>query len=139
MFEKNKNTVLAVLILGIAAALIVSLAFTGNQGEGNNKYTLEESKSIAKSFVERSPTYSFDGYDLELNETLYPDIAGCEDCYTFVFDFKSRHGGYGNRSGKMVTQVITPHTAHVTVEHGEITNAVLDQKWNIMEQKPIQG
>ncbi len=99
----------------------------------------EKSKEIAENFVKNSATYEFDGYDLEHKETLYPEIANCPSCYTFVFEFTSSHGGYGDRTGEPVTQVITPHEAHVTLENGEIVNAVLDNKWDMIEQTMIEG
>ncbi|MCF7915797.1 MAG: hypothetical protein K9L66_11570 [Spirochaetaceae bacterium] len=36
--------------------------------------------------------------------------------YEMVFEFKSRHSGYGDREGEMLTQVITPHELEVRVE-----------------------
>lgn len=100
--------------------------------------TEEEGKKIAKKFIENSPTYEFDGFNLEHKETLYPEIAGCGACWTFVFEFKSRYAGYGDRTGKMVAQVITPHEAHITVEEGEVTSALLDGKWDMLEQELVE-
>ena len=92
-------------------------------------------KTKAKNFVENSETYKFDGFDLDLNETLYPDT--CENCYQFVFNFKSRHAGYGNRSGQMLAQVITPHTATITIKNSKVTKAILDGKWDMIQQTPL--
>jgi hypothetical protein len=99
----------------------------------------ENSQKLAKKFIlEESETYKYDGSDLELKETLYPDIVDCPNCYTFVYEFISSHGGYGDRTGKMVTQVITPHEAHITVENGEITSAVLDLQWDMIHQEMLE-
>ncbi len=97
--------------------------------------TEDKSKLIAKNFVKNSPTYKFDGSDLEYIETLYPDTVDCPYCWTFVFEFTSGAAGYGDRSDESVNPVITPHEAHVTVENGEVTNAILDLKWDMINQK----
>lgn len=102
-------------------------------------YTEEESKEIARDFVESSPTYQFDGHNLTHKETLYPDVVNCTSCYGFVFEFESRHAGYGNRTGKMLAQVITPHEAHITVKNGEVTSALLDMKWDMINQTLVDA
>jgi hypothetical protein len=69
-----------------------------------------------------------------LAETLYPDI---ENAWTFVIRFESRHAGYGDRTGQMLAQVITTHEAVVTVERGAIESAIMDEKWDMINQKML--
>lgn len=121
--------------IGLTVVALVVVSVLMLLGRPNEVITEQGSRETAREFVESSPTYSFDGYDLQYKETTYPDIAGCKKCYTFVFEFKSRHAGYGNREGKMLAQVITPHEAHVTVERGEVTSANLDGKWDMIDQE----
>lgn len=99
--------------------------------------TEDNSRQIAEEFVENSPTFKFDGieHSLELAETLYPDI---ENAWAFVFQFESRHAGYGNRTGQMLAQVITPHEAIITVENGHVKSAVMDGKWDMINQKMLE-
>jgi hypothetical protein len=94
------------------------------------EFTQEESQQIALEFLENSATYKFDGVaeTLTLADTL---ILRCPSCWTFIYKFDSRHGGYGDRTGQMVTQVITPHEAAITVIRGEVTDANLDGKWDM--------
>ena len=98
----------------------------------------EDSQTIAEEFLRNSPTFAFDGIEgsLRLVETLYPDI---EYAWSFIFTFESRHAGYGDRAGQIVAQVITPHEATITVEYGEVKSALMDEKWNMIEQKFIDG
>ena len=98
--------------------------------------TEEGSRKLAGGFVRDSPTFIFDGIEetLELAETLYPDS---ENAWQFVYRFDSRHGGYGDRTGQMLMQVITPHEAVITVEQGEVTSAVMDEKWDMINQRMI--
>lgn len=96
--------------------------------------TEAESKEIARVFIENSSTYQFDGFDLEYRETY---VLRCPYCWMFTFEFTSRHAGYGNRTGQMLAQVITPHTAIVSVEQGEVTYATLDGTWDMLTQAPL--
>ena len=104
-------------------------------GENPHQYTEEESLSIAQEFVLNSPTYQYDGSQLVHIETNKGD---CPSCWIFVFEFTSRKAGYGDRSKQMVAQVITQHTAYITVENGKVVIAVLDNVWDMTGQKMIE-
>jgi hypothetical protein len=99
-----------------------------------NEVTEAESKEIARAFIENSSTYQFDGFDLEYQETY---VLRCPYCWMFTFEFTSRHAGYGNRTGQMLAQVVTPHTAIVSFEQGEVTYATLDGTWNMLMHAPL--
>lgn len=113
----------------------VQIEFVKENISDENKISENKAQEIAKSFVENSPTYKFDGENLKHKETLYPDIVDSAYTWTFVYEFISTHSGYGDRTGEPLLQVITPHTAHITVEEGEITQALLDLEWDMIEQK----
>jgi len=115
----------------LAFIVIISVVFSGCI---QTEVTEEQSKEIARQFVLNSPTYRFDGFDLEYKETY---TVRCPFCWAFIFEFKSRYAGYGDRTGKVLATVITPHTASVMVERGIITSAVLDKKWDMIKQEEI--
>jgi len=96
--------------------------------------TQEDSQRIAEDFVKSSPTFTFDGI-AETLELTNVDIGKCPSCWVFVFNFDSRHAGYGDRTGQTLAQVITPHQVSVSVEQGDIKDAVMDDKWDMLEQK----
>lgn len=98
--------------------------------------TEQQAGDIAGLFVRNSPTFVFDGImgTLELAETLQ---AGGENAWTFVFRFESAHAGYGDRTGQMLAEVITPHEAHVTVQHGAVVSALMDGTWDMLGQKLV--
>jgi hypothetical protein len=98
-------------------------------------YSEEQSKQIVENWiVNQAATYVFDGTDLNLEEVLALDLANCESCYQFVYSFNSRHSGYGNREGKILAQVITPHSLVVTIENGRIVQAVIDDIYDELNQ-----
>ncbi len=125
---------LVVIMLGLAAVLTGACA--GQPAEPAPPITpvsREESQRIAEEFLRNSPTFAYDGMEdtLQLTDTL---TARCPYCWQFIFEFQSRHAGYGDRTGQMLAQVITPHQAKITVEQGEVTHAVLDAKWDMLSQ-----
>ena len=100
--------------------------------------TEEVARQLAEDFVRNSPTFAFDGIEesLELTETLYSDM---ENAWTFVFHFHSRQAGYGDRTGQMLAQVITPHEAVIRVEQSEVKSAVMNGKWDMVNQQMLNG
>jgi len=96
--------------------------------------TGERSEEIAREFVLESPTYVFDGIDGSL-ELIYTDsLDVCQFCWAFDFEFKSATAGYGDRTGKAVAEVITPHRVVVLVDRGRVTKAVMDGEWDMQFQ-----
>lgn len=55
--------------------------------------------------------------------------------WTFVFKFESRQAGYGDRTGQLLAEVITPHEAEVTVGCGDVKVAVMDGRWDMLSDK----
>ena len=96
----------------------------------------EESQKIAEEFLRNSPTFVFDGIEdtVRLVDTI---TLRCPCCWQFIFEFESRHAGYGDRTGQALAQVITPHKAAITVEQGEVRYAVMDGKWDMINQKML--
>jgi len=136
-----KRTIIFIILIAIIGAGVYYLNQKEPQKENTQSiYTIEESREIAENWIKNeSPTYTYDGENLMLKESRALDLVDCEDCYEFDFSFKSRHGGFGNREGEMVTQAITPHITTVTVEHGEVTKAITDNEFDEMTGKVKQG
>jgi len=99
--------------------------------------TEETSKEVAKDFVVNSPTFVFDGIEdsFQLTETI---TLRCPYCWQFIFEFDSAQDGYGDRTGQMLAQVITHHIAVITVDHLEVTRAIMDDQWDMLQQKMIE-
>jgi hypothetical protein len=108
---------------------------TGSAPPEKESSTQEESLEIAREFVLNSPTYTYDGLDLQHVDTV---TLRCPSCWQFIFEFTCRHAGYGDRTKQMVAQVMTHHTAEVTVENGKVTLALLDGTWDMINQTLIE-
>ena len=95
----------------------------------------KEAESIAETWIENSPTYSFDGFDMKLEK--HDILETIPEQHTLTYSFTSRHGGYGNRTDEIVTEVITPHTIEVTVSEKNVISAIIDGEWDEMAQEFI--
>jgi len=100
--------------------------------------TEETSREMAEEFVRNSPTFQFDGMPetLVLTGTM---TARCPFCWVYVFEFDSRQGGYGDRTGQMLIQVITHHRAVIAVEQMAVTSAVMDETWDMLRQVTVEA
>jgi hypothetical protein len=96
----------------------------------------EGSRQIALEYVRLETTFRFDGIPETLKATSTTSVG---NGWQFTIEFDSRHAGYGNRSGQMLAQVITHHTAEITVQAGlGVTRAVMDGVWNMIDQRMIK-
>jgi len=109
-----------------------------DQSGGFTAVSQEESQEIAQEYLLNDSTFKFDGME-ETLRLVDVDTLRCPYCWAFVFEFESRHSGYGDRTGLVILQVITPHTARIVVQEGEAVSAVMDVKWDMMEQKLIDA
>ncbi|MBI2830231.1 MAG: hypothetical protein HYX81_03635 [Chloroflexi bacterium] len=101
------------------------------------EFTLEESEKVARQFVEREATFRFDG----MPETLKLEKAELESPgeWQFRYAFTSRHSGYGDRTGQILLQVLTPHEVKVEVTQGKVTKAEMDERWDMVRQRFLPG
>ena len=103
-----------------------------------HQVTREESQGIAEEYVKDDPTFAYDGMEDTLT-LVDMTTARCPYCWLFTFEFDSRHAGYGDRTGQVLAEVITPHQVQVTVQLLEVTSAVMDGQWDMLRQSLING
>jgi len=97
----------------------------------------EKAGDLALDYVKNDTTYKFDG----MPETLkIKEIAplDCSDCWKVTIYFESRQAGYGDRTGQILAQVITPHEARIRIENGNITSAIMDNRWDMKTQSMLR-
>ncbi len=130
-----KKILFTVLVLGLMA---LSVTACGSSELVPHVQSQEDAQQQALEFLNNSPTFIFDGIQgsIELNDTVTLETPGS---WTFVYEFESAHAGYGNREDQMLAQVITSHTAYITLQKGEITNAQLDNTWDMLKQRELKG
>lgn len=95
----------------------------------------EEARSIAEEWIMNAPTYSFDGSGLELQDHQFSEQK--PEKHVMTYSFTSTHGGYGNRSDQMVTEVLTDHSILVELYKGEVDSAIIDDSWDEVNQRML--
>jgi hypothetical protein len=140
------------MILLICAITSVALSSSRAGATSDNVCNTRDGATLlAKNFVRGDETFKFDG----LEETLSIEqvsasghTAGAgmmlamalpfnDGRYTVRAKFDCRHSGYGDRTGKYLAQVITPHEAEITVVGCQVVKAILDDRWDMLGEKPI--
>jgi hypothetical protein len=108
-----------------------------HQKTGASKNVEERVAGIAQDFVVQAPTFKFDGITetLRVLGVVTREIFPLQHVITITFD--SRHADYGNRTGQVLAQVITPHRAEVTVINDNVVSAILDDQWDELKQEHI--
>jgi len=97
--------------------------------------TPAEAEELAMEFVMSSPTFSFDGVPGSIEVVEVVAAESCPIQYFITVVFECRHAGYGDRTGQVLAQVITPHVMRLTVSDGRVLSAVIDGVWDEVNQR----
>ena len=127
--------------IGIMAILAITILSVSHDDIFKQSYsqTDEETQAIkiAKEFVTSGPTYSFDGIDGTINVGPVKMLKSYPPQYIVDISFDSSHAGYGDRTDKILAQVITPHEISVRVVNNTVMSAVIDGVWDELNQKML--
>jgi hypothetical protein len=116
------------------SVLLAILTIIGVACEQSSVGSQEEGQRTAEEFVRLESTFRFDGMPDTLEVTSTTSVG---NGWQYTIEFDSRHAGYGNRSGQILAQVITHHTAEVTVQAGLVTKAIMDGVWDMVNQRIV--
>jgi len=142
---KHKKFAITAAIIGIIVAGVTGTYFVSAQTTLTEIPTTQEEQErsnameVARKYIVTSPTFAFDG----LSETLdVEDVSIMESYpvqYRIKISFDSSHGGFGNREGQILTQIITPHKVDIIVSEGEVLSAVTDETWDELNLQYVQS
>jgi hypothetical protein len=137
----SKGLVLVgVLMVAIPASMLALPQMLASDGDSVDPYSKEarqRAAEIAKDFLMKAPTFGYDGISPTVRVDSVDVLESLPLQYAVRIVFDSRHSGYGDRTGQVVLQVITPHTTIIRVVEEEVVSAILDGVWDEMDQKPI--
>lgn len=143
MSQLNKKFAITVAIIGIVVAGVAGAYFVPAQTtETMIPITQEEQErnealGVAQRFIVTSPTFAFDG-DINTLDTEYVGtLESFPPQYMIKLAFDSAHGGFGNREGQMLTQVITHHKMDIIVSEGIVISAVTDETWDELNNQYV--
>ena len=122
------SLILSLIVISIFPILLLYSAMT---------YGEEAAIRDAISFLKSSPTYRFDGIPDSISVESVERLAPGR--WRITLQFECRHAGYGDRSGLILLPVITPHRIEIIIERGRVVEAVIDNLWDELHQRPIGG
>lgn len=132
--------IIGIIAIGVTVAYFVpakttltSIPITPEEKEKN------DALGVAQRYIVTSPTFAFDG-DINTLDTEY--VGSLESFpvqYMIKMAFDSAHGGFGNREGQMLTQVITHHKMDIVVSEGKVISAVTDETWDELNLQYVQS
>jgi hypothetical protein len=129
----DKFIVIASLALVVVVfGLIGAMTFGAPAAPAEGQYTADNAITTATQFVNAENTFKFDGMTDTLNVKMNRTVSS--GVFEIVAEFTSRHAGFGDRADKMVAEVLTPHTAVITVENGAVVSALMDGQWDMIGQ-----
>ncbi len=118
-----------VLSLGIASVVMYTSAL-------ENQKNLD-TEQIAINFLKNGATYSFDGVEGSIAILDSYTLESYPVQHVVVISFDTSHAGWGNREGTFIAQVITNHVIEITIVEGEVVSAVIDDRWDELNQEQI--
>ena len=97
--------------------------------------SIEEAEQLARDWLMAAPTFNFDGIEgtMSIIDTAIAESYPVQ--YFITISFTCAQPGYGDRTGEILAQVITDHTARVVVSSGEVRSAVIDDVWDEFNQR----
>jgi hypothetical protein len=121
------NTVRIYILIGLMISIIISMTIFNSSCV--EEYTIEESESIARTFLEESPTYQFSGIR-DTVELVDSEVKALANSWEFTYEFLSGQSGYGDRTGIDVSQETRTYEARITVWEHKVVRAVINEHWD---------
>ncbi len=156
MAHKTGFKTITTVFLICALMSVILCSYRGSAMPDRSCNTRDGASLVAEQFIKNDETFKFDGmadtlslrveHAGTLNDVVKPQFAAltmdiamplAPAEYTFKAKFDCRHSGYGDRAGKYLAQVITPHEAEITVVGCQVKSAVMDGKWDMLQEASV--
>jgi len=140
---KHRKFAITAAIIGAIVVSLLVLYFAPLQTELTRIPTTPEDQErndalgVAQRFIPTSPTFAFDGMIDTLDVESVSIMESFPVQYNIKASYTSAHGGFGNREGQILTQVITPHKVDIIVSEGIVISAVTDESWDELNHQYV--
>ena len=135
-----KNSLFLALSLTILLSITLGIVACGksdvSQNDGFTVVSQDESQEIAEDYLRNTSTFKYDGIEDSV-KLIAIHTMRCPYCWEFTFEFQTRHAGHGDRTGEILAQVITTHTARIVVQEGKVVSAVCCDNWDMLRREII--
>ncbi len=127
---------LATGALGVAAASCGPANSTSTTLPGEADF-----RGIVENFIKTDATFVFDGVQGSIKFIKSdPGSTSSFRSFDYTYQYQTAHPGHGDRTGKVLAQVITDHNALLVVDthKGKVIGAVCDQDWDMVNDRNLQ-
>jgi len=140
---KHRKFAITAAIIGAVVVALVALYFAPLQTELTilpitpEEQEKNDALGVAQRFIPTSPTFAFDG---DINTLDVESVSKMESFpvqYNIKASYTSAHGGFGNREGQILTQVLTQHKVEIIVSEGVVISAVNDETWDELNHQYV--
>jgi hypothetical protein len=104
------------------------------------KLTRDQVDKLVMDFIKNSTTFKFDGMadSITFTSSEFSPISSFP-AIEYTIHFQTAHPGHGDRSGQMLAQAITDHTARVYFDEYEqrIRIASCDNSWDLIKDQEL--
>jgi hypothetical protein len=125
------SAVLALMVAGFFPALTMYDWTTRSP-----RFTEQGAVDLALHFTKYSPTFHFDGIPDSVRVEKV-DTLRMPWTWAMTISFQCLHPGYGDRTGKILFQVVTSHFIVVTVREGMVVGAIINGHWDEIGQREL--
>ena len=94
----------------------------------------DDAVKIAGSYLLTCETFRFDGIK---SSVTVDTVVRVPSGWKIRLNFTCAHPGYGDRTGQLLPQVISPHQIQITVQESRVSSAIIDEKWDEVSQSLI--
>jgi hypothetical protein len=131
-----------IAIITVVEGQVTNAVYDDQWDELNQQLLPQTSETVTKIAVDwlrDSPTFKFDGVaeSLRVVEVWQAETFAYPSFWQVTAEFDALHGGYGDRTGQILAQVITHHSISIHVTEGRVTMAIIDEKWNELAQSML--
>ncbi|MDD5311572.1 MAG: hypothetical protein PHO26_00860 [Dehalococcoidia bacterium] len=92
---------------------------------------LLQAQTAAENYLKGTSTFRFDGIPGSIKPVKNEELKD-QTGWKLTYSFQTAHPGHGDRSGLILAQVITDHTAVLETRQCNISSAICDNSWNLM-------
>jgi hypothetical protein len=126
-----------IAIIKIESAIIISAVCdnTWDMLNDNAYVDATSAQRIAEDFIANDETFKFDGIDGSIRTVkTEPGWSPAFRSIALTIEYQTGHPGHGDRTGMVLAQIITDHTAAllVNIEKGTVAMAVCDKTWDMV-------
>jgi hypothetical protein len=134
--KMNSKKILVIALTFCIVLPSVSIYALSKQGQTpDNPYN--EIRQIALDHLINGPTFSFDGIMDSIKIIDIYTMESFPEQHVVIISFDTSHAGWGDREGTFIAQVVTSHVIKITIVEGKVVSAVIDDKWDELEQDVI--